>query len=208
MKKILNNDFLKSKMHLPCFYPKNYTIAFEGDQCDKIGIIAEGKVQLIHYTHDGDEIILGELKQYDVFGDFLIHAKDSVYPGNLTAIEETEIIYINKEQLDDFLATSSEFRSEYLSNLCRKASEMNTINKILHQSSLEKKIVLWLENALLTAKSDKVKIESKESLAKRLNVRRPSLSRTLGKMKKEGILDYNRAYIWIKPTCEFKQQKK
>ncbi len=203
LKKIIENQALRSNMHLSCIYPKGYTIAYEGDFCEKIGIIETGRIELIHHTYDGTKVVLGRLNQYDVFGDFLIHSHNPVFPGDLVVTESASVIYIDKIQLDKLLEQSFEFRVNYLRNLSQKALDMHTRNKITHQPTLRNKIIFWLENAALSSDHGIVSIESKEQLASLLNVRRPSLSRVLSEMKKEGIIDYNRKSIWVQQPCVF-----
>ena len=47
-------------------------------------------------------------------------------------------------------------------------------------------------------KTNIIPILSKEDLAMKLNIPRPSLSRELIKLKEQGIIDYNKNYIELK----------
>lgn len=194
---LINNPTIKPYLTLPCVYPKAYTIYSELDQCNAIGIILKGSVKLTHYTYTGEAFIMSELKKGSVFGDFLIFSDNPIYPGDLETLEETEIIYINKEQLKTLLETHKDFRDSYIKNLSQKAISLNLDNKLLRQTNLREKILFWIDLEKNKQNNNKIFIESKEKLAKILNVQRPSLSRELANMKREKIIDFDRKSIWL-----------
>ena len=175
----------------------NTTLFQEYDQCNQIGIITKGSLVLRHFSFDGKEINLGYLNNGDVFGDFLIFSEEPYFPGNLIALEPTEVIFITKSVLIKLLDLETSFRYYYIKQLSDKALKLNAHNKLLNLHTLREKIILYLEKSTSKLEKNKVKIQSKKALANYLNVERPSLSRELKRMKDDKIIDYNRHFIWL-----------
>ncbi|MDY0023292.1 MAG: Crp/Fnr family transcriptional regulator [Candidatus Izemoplasmatales bacterium] len=194
---LLNNEDIRKKFSLKCFYPKDAIVYHENDICDKIGYIVKGELNLIHFTSDGSERILARLKENQIFGDFLINSQNNRYPANLVSVKDSEIVFMNKETMNYLLIQNYEFRTFYLQELSDKALNLNKYNKILIQPNLREKIMMYLHQEKLSINSKQIPIKSKEYLANYLNVARPSLSRELALMKKDGLIDYDRDYITI-----------
>jgi len=195
---LLVDDDIRKAFSLVCKYPKDFVIYRENDICKRLGYIIKGNLVLIHYTKSGEERILAKLTTDDLFGDFLINSKYPFYPGNLICLSETEIVFLNRRDLDRLIGNNSNFRLFYLNQLSDKALKLNYHNKVLMQSSLREKILLYLDQKVLENKSRTIPINSKQSLANFLNVARPSLSRELTLMKKDGLIDYNKQEIVLK----------
>jgi CRP-like cAMP-binding protein len=191
-----NTKQLKRYLSIGCVYKKDMIVYFEQDICDRIGVVLSGKLKLVHYTYDGEERVLAELEEGSIFGDFLIHSSHPFYPGDLIALEASKISFIDKENLNRLLEKQPLFRHYYLSQLSEKALRFNLHNKTLMQDSLRDKINMWL--SYQEKKDGCVKISSKQNLANELNVARPSLSRELALMKRDGLIDYDRHFIYIK----------
>ena len=69
--------------------------------------------------------------------------------------------------------------------------------KLLSQKSIADRIMFYLINEYKKTGNKKVSIISKEDLANKLNIPRPSLSRELINLKDEGLIDYNRYFITL-----------
>ena len=195
MNKLFSNKKIKSMFSIICRYPNDSIVYNELDKCEQIGYIIKGKLELVHYTIEGEERHLASLKAGDIFGDFLINSKKPFFPGDLIARETTEISFLDKGNLEKLLIKNTFFRNYYLSQLSEKALNLNAHNKVLIQPSLEEKILMWLDQRIDKHNKSLVKINSKENLANYLNVTRPSLSRKLSELKVRGIIEYGKDYI-------------
>ena len=67
--------------------------------------------------------------------------------------------------------------------------------KILSQKTIREKILFYIKNEIKRTKNKTIKINSKEELAKILNIPRPSLSRDLILLKEDGYIFYDRDTI-------------
>ncbi len=178
-------------------YKSNEIISQEMDFCNNLGIILEGEVKLVHFTHDGKEIVLASLSENQLFGDFLLFSSDPYFPGHLIATKESRVVFIDKENVQCLLKHYAPFNEYFLNQLSDKAVNLNMHNKLLNLSNLREKIVFYLEKEQARLKKHKVLMHNKTRFAQYLNVQRPSLSRELKAMKQSKIIDYDRTYIWF-----------
>jgi len=189
---------IKRFFTLKCLYPKDTIVYHENDICERIGYIVKGELSLLHFTSNGERRILAELKSKQIFGDFLINSTNNRYPGFLVTKTNTEIIFLDKKSLNQLLVSNTLFRNYYLKELSDKALNLNYHNKVLLQSSLREKILMFLNQESLIINNNQIPITTKEALANYLNVTRPSLSRELASMKRENLIDYDLNYIYLK----------
>jgi len=188
---------VQQRLSLPCHYPRGYTLHNEQEVCDSVGIILEGVVAMVHHTVEGEAVLLAELEAEALYGDFLIHASDPRYPGDMIVQENAAVIHIDKTDIEELLRTSSAFRSLYMRHIGDKALAFNMQNKLLRQPTLRDKVLFHIEQARTRTGVPRLEYRSKAELARYYNVQRPSLSRELAKMRAEGLIDYDLRNLWL-----------
>jgi CRP-like cAMP-binding protein len=181
------------------FSPGNI-IETEGTLSTYIGVVLEGTVQVITYTIQGTPILMNTISQGMIFGDVLIYSqKHSSYPGNIISKTNTTIAIIPKELVEQYIQTNPMFLHNYLAILSNKVYQGSITSKLLSQDSIRDKILFFLAQEKIEQKSNTILLhQTKEELAKVLHVTRPSLSRELSNMKKEGLIDYDKYTITVK----------
>ncbi len=174
-------------------------IEHEGDYGDYIGVVLSGTIQVITYTVEGSSIILSNLTEGSVYGDIIIYSTlQHTYPGNLIAKTKATVATISHQEIDYYIETCKAFRRNFLAMLSDKVYQGNIINKLLSQDTLRDKILFYLNQERKKHGSNTIYLHmTKEDFARMLHVQRPSLSRELINMKKEGIIDFNRKSITL-----------
>lgn len=188
---IINNFVTKE-------YSKGMVIFNEGDLCDSLGYVVKGEIQITTYTLLEREYNIIILNEGDCFGEMLIFNSRNRYLGNVIANKETSIILISRQELLKLFNKYPIVLSNFLNIISERALAIQERSKILLQTSIKEKILFFLDERSKQDKTKVIAIPSKEKLALILNVPRPSLSRTLILLKKEGYIDYDRNYIIIK----------
>ena len=180
-------------------YPGNYTIAIETDISRNIGIILEGRVLVKAYTLGGKNFTLNTLDTGQIFGDILMFSDISnKFPGSLVTQSKTIIAYFPNYIFQEYLYQDRKLLQNFLRHFSDKAYEMNYKSKLLSQDSVRDKILYYLYYQRNIQQSNQIKMGmTKEELANQLFIQRPSLSRELSIMKKEGLIDYNLKTITI-----------
>ncbi|WP_313992401.1 Crp/Fnr family transcriptional regulator [uncultured Selenomonas sp.] len=173
-------------------YPKGAIIFHDGDMPRSLYILLEGEVHILKDTFSGRQIFISEIDHPgDMFGEVyeILRRPYDMYVRAMTKVTLLEV------SSDLFTLDLSERprRSARIvqQNLMRifaaKAYGMHTKLKILASGTLREKIVRYLyphvdETGRVTLTA------SREFIAAYLAVSRPSLSRELSAMQREGIL--------------------
>jgi len=181
-------------------YPSGFTFAIESDVSKSIGIVLEGKILIKAYTLKGSNFTLNSIEQGQIFGDILIFSNDhNTFPGSLITQGKTKIALIPNKTFKKFLFNDNDLLKNFLRLLSDKSYSLNYKSRLLSQDSVRDKILFYLLHQKRIQKTNVIKLNmTKEELANQLFVQRPSLSRELGKMKKDKIIDYDRYTITIK----------
>lgn len=181
-------------------FPNNFTIFHEGEECRRLGIVLEGKVYVKAYSLGGKNFTLNTLYPGNLFGDVLMFGnKQKTYPGSLITHGVTKIGFIDNKEFEQFLYHDNDLLKNFLGLLSEKAFEMNLKSKMLSQDSIRDKLLYWLQQQKRIQGTNVITLNmSKEELSNMLFVQRPSLSRELMHMKKEGLIDYDRHTITLK----------
>ena len=162
---------------------KNQTLFFEGDECKMVGLIISGKVSIISYLNNGQEVVYNELGKGEMFGNNLIFSSEPFYRGDVVATEESEIAYVEKDELLRALSENVGLLEMFLKQQSDFSKKLNFKIKLLTISSAEERIVYYL-----TIHKGEVQYRSVTKLAKELYLSRETLSRTMYKMEKNGQL--------------------
>lgn len=176
-------------------YEKGDLIFNEGDKCNYVCIVINGSVKISTTSTLYNEFIISTIKTGESFGENLIFSEKPYYLGDIVATKKTSILFLSK---NDYLKYVNENLEEFLQENSKRYLLLQQRTKILLQKSIREKILFYLISKYNSTGSLDIKISSKEELAKYLNIERPSLSRELIKLKEEGLIDYDRHYIYIK----------
>ena len=182
-------------------FAKGEVLAAEGDDCYNIGVIHAGQVAMQKYTSGGDFSTIALLGPGDFFGEDMIFGSSAVYNFTLEAMSACEVIFISRDILRALLDSSPAVLNNFLKILSDRISTQNRRIALLSQKSLRHKIAFYLlelraEQFSATAESAVVELPvSKEVVAKLLAMPRPSFSRELIAMEKDGLLSVNGRYI-------------
>ncbi len=178
-------------------FAKGEIVAAEGDLCSSIGIIEKGRIATQKYTSGGDFATISLLKPGDFFGEDLIFGSSNVYTFTLEAMSLAEVLFINKETLSALIEKSPVVKNNFFRILSDRVREQNKRIALLSQKSIRQKIAYYLlelraEKSGASADGDTVRLPvSKEVIAKLLAMPRPSFSRELILMKRDGMIDYD-----------------
>ncbi len=179
-------------------YKKHETIFHEGDPCNTLGIILNGKVELSTYFISGDVSNLITLEQSNIFGEAVLFSNKHEFPISVTTVSDASILFLSKDNILTIIKSNPKFLENYLNLLSTKLLFFNDKFKLLSLSSIRGKIAHVLIKLSKDQNSMTVKLPfSKEKMALHICTRRPSLSRELAKMKKDGLIDYEKSIVKI-----------
>lgn len=186
-------------------YEKGEFVFHEGDVPEKIYILISGRVEIGKDTPTGKRMSLVNIEQQaDMFGEVYLFLDRPHYDMHARAQEKSVVLSLAASifQEKDNTGIIDQIQYNLMSIFARKAYAMNGKLRVLSSSSIREKIVRFLFE-----RQDQSGIVlcgmTREDMADYLSVTRPSLSRELGAMQKEGILHMDGKKIIIKDQDKF-----
>jgi CRP/FNR family transcriptional regulator, dissimilatory nitrate respiration regulator len=174
-------------------YKKGDIIFSEGEICYSLALVIKGQVTISTLTYFDSEYTITTINEHDTFGEFLLFSEENIFLGDVIANRDSTVLFLKKEKLIALFFLKKELLEDFLSFTSLKALQMQKKIKLLSQRSIKDKIMFFLFN------NEKKSINlKKEDLAKILNIPRPSLSRELIRLHREGYILMDKKEITVK----------
>ncbi|MGN0027878.1 Crp/Fnr family transcriptional regulator [uncultured Clostridium sp.] len=191
------NDILKSELYLIKEYKKNEVIANQGEKCNSLSVILEGKAVIQTIYENGKVLTLANFNVSDVFAEALLFSKDKEYPATVMAVENCKVLSFPKNSVLGIMQKNTKFAENLLQLLSQKIVILNRKINLIELDSIRRKVCKILLDNYKKNNTYSYKISSKKELAEELGIPRPSLSRELINMKDLGLIDFNLKEIII-----------
>jgi CRP-like cAMP-binding protein len=182
---------------------KNSYIAVAGDDFKGLGIVLSGEGVISRENAAGNRVVISYLSSGDMFGEMIAFSSRTKWHVNVKALTDCDIMVLSSEKIVGRCSNACSFHQSLITNLLmiisEKALELNKKLEYLSIKSMRGKISSYLlEQRNRTGRNSFILPLKREELADYLNVSRPSMSRELGRMRDEGIIDFHRSAIKIK----------
>ncbi len=179
-------------------YARGETIAIEGDPCDRVGVVIEGKVELQNICPSGKVMTLTQLEKGMVFGEAILFSGKHSYPISITAAVKTEILFFKKEEVVHMLTHHPMVLENYLSLLSNRLFMLNGKLKALSLETLRQKLCDFILKEYKQQQKMTLAITmSRKEMAEHMDVQRPSLSREMINMQSDGLISFDKHTITI-----------
>ena len=179
-------------------HKKNSVLHFEGETCNKLEIILSGKVVIERIHESGRLLTISEFYKNDVLGGNLLFSKNPYYPLTVSAQLPAEILEIDRDVLFELLCSNPLFLRTYLEVISSHASILGDKIKHYVNKTIRESIINYLNYESSQQNTPRIKLSiSKKALSEKIGVQRTSLSRELAKMRKDGLIEYDRDYITL-----------
>jgi len=178
--------------------PKGQVIYNEGEHSNKIYLILKGIVKSHKMDESGKELIT-RLYKADEFLGFTSFKETIPYEESASAVEDTELAGISKNDLKNILGKSQNVALELVNVLTDNLAEVKEQLLQMAYSSVRKKTaqtILQFAKILNKKEEDGIKI-SRNDLASVAGIATESLIRTLSGFKKEGLIEIDGRNIRI-----------
>lgn len=161
----------------------------EEDEAKGLYILLEGMVEVEKNDGSGKRQMVNRFDKPDtVFGEVYLFLENRPYDFACRALKDSRLLFVSKEAFDPAGgALAQRLVQNMLQVLAKKAYFLNQKMLILSAGSIRKKIARHL--LFKNPGGEPMMLMNREELADYLAVPRPSLSRELMKMHREGYID-------------------
>lgn len=192
--------FINSIDHKILYLDKDETLFYECDFFPYLCLLLEGEIMLSKSDEYGNRNIIDIVREGHMFAEAFSFTTDKISPVTAQAVKKCTVLLVNTDKLlrtenndIEIIANKYQLVSNLLNIFANKnmillskieiISRRNTREKILHYLELQKEVN---HNKIFTIPY------SRKEMADFLGVDRSALSRELGKLKEEGIIDFDK----------------
>lgn len=175
-------------------YRKGEFLLMEGDIQESLIILHSGKVKVFRYTQDDKEQILYILSEGDFFGErnLFQKLKSACF---IEALEETEVCLISGNAFLAFLKKHPETSVKMLEEMSRRMERLEYALQNMGTKSSESRVTSVLVDFAAQfgkPQNDGILLElplSREGIANYIGITRETVSRKLGLLQDEGLIE-------------------
>lgn len=184
-------------------YTRNEFISIEGERFNGIGLVLSGNAAVTRENAAGERVIMSVLEPGELFGEMAAFLDSKTWPATVVAQNKCSIMFLPPGkivgQCEKVCDSHRMLALNMLRILSRKAAALNRKVEYLAMGSLRSKIAAFLLEQAKNAGTTTFLLQMKRNeLADYLNASRPSLSREMGRMRDEGVLEFHRSSIRIR----------
>ncbi|MDB5145484.1 MAG: cAMP-binding domain of or a regulatory subunit of cAMP-dependent protein kinase [Mucilaginibacter sp.] len=170
-------------------FKKSQVIYYDGDTGNGLYLVISGKVKTIKLSEDGRELMTGMYNADEYLGVNAILTNEP-YSDTATAIEDSELCLIPKDQIEQLLNLYPVVAKEFIKLLSNNIREKEDQLLQLAYQSVRKKLAITLLRLHSQQKDKDLHIKiSREDLAAMAGMATETVSRTLSNFKEERLID-------------------
>lgn len=174
-------------------YQKGELLLLAGYETRETGILLEGQILALKNTPDGASVAITQMGPCGLFGDVLSGSSQRS-PVSIMAQTACLALYLPYDKIIQPCAQLHDSHLQLLKNLVQTISNkyfaLDRRVELLICKSLRTRISLWLLEQAEQAGSDTFAVPlTRAGLAEYLNCDRSALSRELGRMQREGLIE-------------------
>ena len=199
----LSESDLDQLYHAACmrsqFFEKNQTVFHAGDRICEVGIVQTGNVHIEMIDLWGNKSILSSIAPGQIFAETYAICRKPLLV-DVTAAAPCQILFLNLEFLARSFSEPGSCRDAIMQNLFAICVRKNLIlsNRIFCTTpkTVRGRLLVYLSSESAKAGSTSFTIPfDRQGMADYLNLDRSALSKELGRMKKDGILDFKKNHF-------------
>lgn len=161
----------------------------EGSSYDSLWILIEGSAEAEMRGPTGKVLRVETIRAPEPLASAILFAPEPVLPVSARALEAARVVCIPRESVLAICQRSRPILENLLRDSGSRVAALSERLRLLQFSSLRQRLADWiLRRAGLSERGEATLPASKERMAESFGVTRPSLSRELGAMAREGLI--------------------
>ena len=186
-----NTNYQKKK------YKSEDIIALNGEVCNYLMIVLKGYVKGEMVDYSGKIIKIEDIHISKPIAIAFIFGKNNIFPVNVEAVENTELLVIHKSDFLSLLQSNVIILNNFLNAISNRSQFLSNKIKFFSFTTIKSKIAQYI----LELADNKYYIvefkQTQQQIADYFGVTRPSLTRALSEMQKEGLIKLEKKQLEI-----------
>lgn len=183
----------------------------EGDQCHGLFVVAQGRIRIFKLSPSGREQVLAVEVPGSSFAELPVF-DGGVYPASASALEDAEVLFISRKDFQNYCREHPEVALKVLAVVGSRLRRLVGIIEDLSFTTVRQRLIsllLRLTQGVGTTTKQGVRVELTaihQDLAAELGTVRELISRNLGRLQAEGLLEVHGRKILIKDFAGLKRE--
>ena len=178
-------------------YKKGEFVLRQGEHLSNILVLVEGSLHIQRDDYWGNRSILGHIGIGEIFGEAYAAPDSGTLLNDVIAVEDSAVYFFDVKRVISTCSSACRFHTMVVQNLFFAISEKNRtlVQKLdyLSRRTIREKLISYLSEEAKKQNSPRITIPfNRQQLADYLSVDRSAMSNELGKMRDEGLLEFEK----------------
>ncbi len=178
-------------------YRKGEYVLRQGERLSEILVLVQGSLHVQRDDHWGNRSILGHVGVGEIFGEAYAAPESGALLNDVVAVEDSAVCFFDVKRVISTCPSACRFHTTVVQNLFFAISEKNRdlVRKLDHMSrrTTREKLISYLSEEARKQNSADITIPfNRQQLADYLSVDRSAMSSELCKMRREGLLEFEK----------------
>lgn len=190
-------------------YEKDAYLYRTGDITGRLGIVMEGSVNIIKDDVWGNRKIIANIGRGQIFAETYACLKGEPMMVDVQASERSRVLFMDVNRILTTCGSACDFHTRLIRGLmlvlARKNLFLSEKMDIITPKSLRERVLVYLSREAVRQGGSRVTVPfNRQEMADYLSVDRSALSGELSRMKRDGLIDYekNRFTIYRAEDCQ------
>ncbi len=190
-------------------YSRGETIYFTGDPSTTMFLIARGKVRILNYSENGDEVVRAILGKGEMFGELAILGEERRSEIAEAMDDDTVVCPVRRDQVYEQMKNNEDFTLKIYKWIGFRMKKMERrIDNLIFKDVRARLIDFLRELALEKGEKREGSIlirhfYTHRNIAHLIGTSRQTVTTTLNELQGEGLINFDRKLIEIKKPAEF-----
>jgi len=171
-------------------------VLLAGDKPRFVGVVLSGRLHVVRDDYDGNRSLVSAVMPGEIFAEALCCADVAESPVTVVADVDSVIMLVRFSRILQQCPNSCDHHTQLIGNMLRLVAKKTLLLQsrmdIIAMKSIRAKALRYLESFAPVPGRDIVIPFNREELAEFLCVERSALSHELSKMKRDGLIEYNK----------------
>lgn len=175
-----------------CSYKKGEFLHQIGEPMRCFGLVLGGTVQVYMDEYDGQSMIMATVSEGATFGEAIAFLGTEA-PIYICAVTDAQVLWLDPAGVKNAAPEHCELVNRFIASFARRSLTMNDRIQLLSRLTLREKLKTFFSQEAARCGSDSFVIPfDRTDMAAYLGCDRSALSRELGNMRREGIIDFRK----------------
>jgi len=177
----------EDRIYVRHYIPGN-VIAFSKDPIESLYCLIQGKCRGEMLDFSGRSFTVEVINAPDTVASAFIFARENCFPVNVVAVSSCEIVLIPKDFIFMFIAQNPDFIRMIIRDVTDRTVMLAKKIQMLSFRTIRQKLARYLLSLRKNQSLSVLVPISREAMADLFNVERPSVSRVLSELHREGLI--------------------